>query len=47
MENGKEFLKAGVAGLGIGGNLLNKEYINNGEFDKLTELAKNYVESIA
>lgn len=47
MENGKEFLKAGVAGLGIGGNLLNKEYISNGEFDKLTELAKNYVESIA
>lgn len=39
-KNAAEFIKAGCVGLGVGGNLVNKEWIANGEFDKITELAK-------
>lgn len=42
-----EFLSAGAAGVGVGGNLVNKELIRNGQFDKITELARRYVESAA
>ena len=38
-----EFLAAGAVGAGIGGNLVNKKWIAAGEFDKITELAKQYV----
>ena len=39
-KNIPDFLKAGVCGFGIGGNLANKTWIANGEFDKVTEVAK-------
>ncbi len=42
-KNIKEFLSTGVVGVGVGGNLTNKEWIQNGEFDKITNLAKQYV----
>lgn len=38
--NVKEFLDAGCCGAGIGGNLANKKWIEAGEFDKITEVAK-------
>lgn len=41
-NNLKEFLKAGVTGFGIGGSLVNKEWIRQGDFRKLTECAKRY-----
>lgn len=47
IQNGKKFLEAGAVGLGVGGNLVDKKLIDSGEYDKLTELAKRYVESIA
>ena len=37
------YLKAGASGFGVGGNLTNKEWIDAGEFNKITELAKAYV----
>ena len=40
------FIKYGAAGAGVGGNLVNKEWIANGEFDKITNLAKEFVENI-
>lgn len=43
LENEKAFLDAGVVGFGIGGGLVNKELINNGDYKGLTELAKKYV----
>ena len=43
---GVDFLKAGAVGLGIGGNLAKKAWIDAGEFDKLTEAAKTMVEII-
>ena len=38
--NLQDFLNAGMVGAGIGGNLVNKKWIESGEFDKITELAK-------
>lgn len=42
-KNISEFLKAGCVGAGVGGNLVNKQWIQNGEFDKITALAKELV----
>ena len=39
-KNVGEFLKAGCVGAGVGGNLVNKEWIKNGEFHKITALAQ-------
>jgi len=45
-KNIGEFIKAGACGAGVGGNLVNKEWIKNGEFDKITALAKEFIENI-
>lgn len=45
-ENMASYLKAGASGFGIGTNIVNKTFIENGEFDKITELAGKYVEAI-
>ena len=45
-NNMAEYLKAGISGFGIGSNIVNKKLIENGEFDKITELAKKYVSAI-
>ena len=42
-KNMADFLKAGVCGFGIGGNLANKAWIEAGEFDKITETARGMV----
>ncbi|MFI3255360.1 MAG: bifunctional 4-hydroxy-2-oxoglutarate aldolase/2-dehydro-3-deoxy-phosphogluconate aldolase [Eubacteriales bacterium] len=44
-KNTSDFLKAGCVGVGIGGNLVNNAWISSGEFDKITELAKKYVDA--
>lgn len=41
-ENAAGFLAAGAVGLGIGGNLVHKTWIENGEFQRITELAQIY-----
>lgn len=43
-KNFEDYLKAGCVGGGFGGNLANKEWIENGEFDKITAIAKQLVE---
>lgn len=45
-DNVGEFLKAGAVGVGVGGNLVNKEWIANRQFDKICGLAKEYVNGI-
>lgn len=40
------FLSAGALGAGVGGNLVNKQWIANGEFDKITALAREYVRAV-
>ena len=42
-KNLRDYLEAGACGAGIGGNLANKKWIENGEFDKITEVAKELV----
>ncbi len=44
-KNIGEFIKAGVDGAGVGGNLVNKDWIAAGEFEKITALAKEFVEN--
>lgn len=39
-ENAAGFLKAGAVGLGVGGNLANRAWIDAGEYQKLTAAAK-------
>ncbi|MBQ5954241.1 MAG: bifunctional 4-hydroxy-2-oxoglutarate aldolase/2-dehydro-3-deoxy-phosphogluconate aldolase [Lachnospiraceae bacterium] len=41
-DNLKDFLEVGMIGAGVGGNLVNKKWIEEGEFDKITELARKY-----
>ena len=45
-DNAADFLKAGAVGLGVGGNLVNKDWIKAGEYAKITEEAKKYVANI-
>ncbi len=41
-QNMSEFLKAGVVGVGVGGNLVDVKKINDGDFAGITALAKEY-----
>ena len=45
-NNVAEFLQAGLAGAGIGGNLANKKWIDAGEYHKITETAQKLVEAV-
>ncbi len=44
-KNIKDFLNAGAVGAGVGGNLVNKEWIAAGRFDEITALAKEFVQN--
>ena len=44
-KNIPEFLKAGVVGFGVGGNLVNTEWVRNGELEKVTDLARIFVDA--
>ena len=41
-KNAAEYLRAGSCGIGVGGNLVNREWIGAGAFDKITDLARQY-----
>lgn len=41
--NMRDYLKAGVCGFGIGGNIINKEMLKNNDYDGLARLAREYV----
>ena len=45
-ENIGEYLDIGVCGFGIGSNIINKEYIAHGNFEKITASAKEYVMAV-
>ena len=45
-KNAKDYMKAGCVGLGVGGNLVNKEWIENGEWGKITALAKEFIKAV-
>jgi len=45
-KNAADYMKAGCVGLGVGGNLVNKEWIENGEWDKITALAREFMKAV-
>ena len=45
-KNIGEYIAAGADGAGVGGQLVNKEWIANGEWDKITALAAEYVKAV-
>lgn len=45
-DNALEFIKAGAVGVGVGGALINKKLLDGGEYEKITETAKKFVENI-
>ena len=45
-KNAADFMRAGCVGLGVGGNLVNKDWIENGEWDKITALAKEFMKAV-
>ena len=45
-KNAGDFIRAGCIGVGVGGNLVNKEWIEGGEWGRITELAKSYLKAV-
>ncbi|WP_407267804.1 bifunctional 4-hydroxy-2-oxoglutarate aldolase/2-dehydro-3-deoxy-phosphogluconate aldolase [Radiobacillus sp. PE A8.2] len=42
IDNAADYVKAGAIAIGVGGNLVNNEQINNGEFQEIEKRAKQY-----
>ena len=45
-DNCAEFMKAGAVGVGVGGSLVNKKWVDAGEYWRITEEAKRFIENI-
>ena len=45
-HNCADFVKAGAVGVGVGGSLVKKDWIQDGAFDKITDLAKTFTENL-
>ena len=45
-KNAADFIRAGCCGIGVGGNLVNKEWIAAGEFEKITASAAEYLRAV-
>lgn len=45
-DNAADFLKAGACGVGVGGSLVNKKWIDAGEYHRITEEAKRFLENM-
>ena len=45
-KNAAEFLKAGAVGLGVGGNLANRQWIADGAFEKITQTAQALIAAV-
>lgn len=46
-KNLRDYLEAGACGAGIGGNLVNRKWIENGELDKITATARELTQIVA
>lgn len=46
-QNCASFIQAGCVGVGVGGNLVNKQWIENGQWDQITALAAQYAQALA
>lgn len=45
-KNAADFLRAGCCGIGVGGNLVNKNWIEAGEWERIIALAKEYRKAV-
>jgi 2-dehydro-3-deoxyphosphogluconate aldolase/(4S)-4-hydroxy-2-oxoglutarate aldolase len=45
-NNAADFIKAGALGFGVGGNLVNKDWIASGQFDKISDTARKLVAAV-
>lgn len=45
-KNAAAFIAAGCCGIGVGGNLVNKEWISAGKWDQITALAQEYRKAV-
>lgn len=45
-QNIPDFINAGISGFGIGGNLVNRKWIEEGSYHKITEVAKDMIAAI-
>ena len=45
-KNAAAFMRAGCVGVGVGGNLVNREWIARGEFKKIEALARELCRSV-
>lgn len=45
-DNIEVYMNTGIDGVGVGSSLVNKNLINAGKYDALTELAKNFVSKV-
>ena len=46
-NNAVDFLKAGAVGVGVGSSLINKKWLDSGQYSKITEEAKRFVANIS
>ena len=46
-DNAADFLKAGAVGIGVGGSLVNKKWLDDGLYSKITEEAMLFVANIS
>jgi 2-dehydro-3-deoxyphosphogluconate aldolase / (4S)-4-hydroxy-2-oxoglutarate aldolase len=47
LDNVAEFIQAGSIAVGVGGALLKRDFIVNGQWNKLSQLAHEYVEAVS
>lgn len=46
VDNASDFIKAGAVGLGVGSSLVNKKFIDEENWEELTNLAKEFVRKV-
>ncbi len=46
-QNCADFIKAGCVGVGCGGNLVSAKLVNEGRFDEITAVAKEYMDALS
>lgn len=46
-DNAADFIRAGALGVGVGGCLVSKKWVDAGEYEKITAEAERFVENIA
>ena len=46
LDNAAAFIRAGACALGVGGSLVKRDAIENGDFETITELARQFVTTV-